>query len=445
MPADPTKPGRLDGLLALYPFATRLAAPLVDGHLARRAAKGKEDKSRMGERKGEAVRPRPNGPLIWLHGASVGESLSVLPLIARLRRERPDINCLVTTGTLTSARLLRERLPDGAFHQFVPLDHPRYVDQFLGHWQPDLVLWIESEFWPNLLSRTKAQGIPIVLINARVSEKSFRNWQRFPKSAHGLMQVFDLCLAQTDAIAARLSGLGAARVTVSGNLKTAADPLPFDEHALSTFRTQIGARPRWLAVSTHDEEEALVAAHMHLVRDRPSLLTLIVPRQPDRGPVVAEMFSKQSVPCAVRSRGQGLSPDTQVYIADTIGETGLFYRLADIAFIGRTFASLGGSNPLEAVQLDCALLHGPHTENFSDLFDDLERIGAARRLSTPAELGPAVYALLKDDAARSTMIDAGCRYAKQAHAVLDTVWEALTPLLPEVRRSTPWEPSHASA
>ncbi len=427
--ALPVRPG-LNGMLRAYPAFTRLMGLAVDRHLKARVARDKEDPSRLDERKGHAGHPRPNGPLVWVHGASVGESLSVLSLITRLRTVRPDLAVMVTTGTVTSARLLADRLPKGAFHQYVPLDHPAYVDRFLNHWRPDLVLWVESEVWPNLLSRTAARRAPLVLLNARMSEKSWRGWRRFPSSIRGLLAGFDLSLAQDEASAARLRDLGANPVAVPGNLKLAAPALPVDVTALADFRTRIAGRPVWLAASTHDEEEQVLAVHDRLREAYPDLLTLIVPRQPVRGPGIAGLARARGLEAGLRSAQDVLCDRTAVYIADTIGELGLFFRLAPAAFLGRSLVPMGGSNPLEAARLDCAVLYGPHTENFTAIYDALDAAGGALKVADPDGLATGIARLLDDPDARAAQTAAAARIVADADGVLDRVFGALSPHLP---------------
>src|SRR5262245_42536482 len=276
-------------LLSAYRAVTGFAEPLAARILRRRLARGKEDEDRLPERLGRPGRVRPKGPLVWIHAASVGESVSVLPLIRELGRVRPDASVLVTTGTVTSGRVMGERLPSNAFHQFVPVDTPSAVRAFLDYWQPGLALWVESELWPNMLHETKTRGVPVVLLNARMSDSSYRGWRRAPSAAAELLSSFDLCLAQDESVAEKLAALGAQHVEVPGNLKLVGDPLPFDADVLAQLRAAIGGRPMWLLASSHDGEEQLAAfTHRDLAAHFPRLLTIIVPRHPQRGVQIAD-------------------------------------------------------------------------------------------------------------------------------------------------------------
>ncbi len=430
MPEHARASGRLHGLMAAYPLFTRLVSLGVDRYLASRVRRGKEEADRLPERKGIAERPRPDGPIIWFHGASVGESLSVLPLIERFRAERPECPVLVTTGTVTSARLLAERLPPGAFHQYVPLDHPDYVDRFLKHWRPSLAVWVESEFWPNLITRTAAHGVPLVLVNARMSDKSLKGWSRVPVSIAGLLGQFSECLAQDEETARRLLLLGARRVVSAGNLKLAAPPLPADEAELGHFHRRVWSRPTWLAASTHEEEAVVLEAHRLLAGRFPDLLTIIAPRQPDRGEAVAKLARDGGIAYARRTFGEEPDTDIACYIADTIGEMGLFFRMAPVTFLGRSLVALGGSNPLEPARLDSAILHGPHTDNFRATYRLLQDAGGAQIVQDAESLAEAVGTLLTDDAARRTLSEAAAAVATRSDGVLDSVFATLSTYLP---------------
>jgi 3-deoxy-D-manno-octulosonic-acid transferase len=412
--------------LALYRGATRLAGPLVDRYLAARLAQGKEDAARLAERRGVASRPRPAGFLTWLHGASVGEAISALPLVERLTAHG---SVLLTTGTVTSARLIAERLPAGALHQYVPADRPDWVASFLDHWRPDLALWLESELWPNLVMATHARGTPMVLVNARMSARSAARWRWLPWTIRPLLGAFDLCLAQGEESAARFRALGARAVRAPGNLKFAAPPLPVDDAALAMLKAAIGDRPCWLAASTHPGEEAIAGAvHQTLATRHPGLLTIIAPRHPARGPEIAA-----ALPGRVRCRSAGEAPDGDIYVADTLGELGLFYRLAPVVLIGGSLVPHGGQNLLEPARLGAAVLHGPHMANFPEA---LALLGdALTPVTDAATLTTAVDALLADPARRARLGAVACERATQGAGALDAVLAALAPYLPRDARA----------
>lgn len=353
--------------LALYRAATTALEPFAPLLLNRRAKAGKEDRARLHERLGRPKTARPNGRLVWLHGASVGESLSILPLVERLRAERPDVAVLVTSGTVTSAELLARRLPDGAVHQFLPVDTPGGARRFLDHWRPDLAVFVESELWPNLLLTAKARGVRLALVSAKLSDKSYAGWQARPFAAHELFSGFDLILAQDGRAAERLASLGG---TVAGeaDLKFGSAPLPVDEAALASLGVRLSDRPLLLAASTHPGEDEIVLEAWRSQQARPRLV--IVPRHPDRGPVIADMALATGATVALRSR----EPDdsAEVIVADTLGELGLWYRLADLAIVaGSLVAGIGGHNPLEPARLDCPIVSGPHVENWLTAYADL--------------------------------------------------------------------------
>ena len=384
-----------------YRCVSLLATPVVNAWLAHRRRRGKEDRARFGERLGRPGLPRPAGRLVWMHAVSVGESLSLLPLVERLREALPDVGVLITSGTVTSERLLRERVPDGVCHQFAPVDRPGAVRRFAQHWRPDLAVWVESELWPNLILETAARGVPMLLVNARMSERSAARWRRAPHLSQPLLAAFAGVLAQTEADAAHFRGLGARNVAVRGNLKNDAPPLPANPQDVAAFKQAIGGRPCWAAASTHEgEEEAIGEAISALRRRFPDLLTIIAPRHPERGAAIAETMERRGYVTARRSANGVIAPSTAIYVVDTLGELGLVYRLADIAFVGGSLKPHGGHNPLEPARLDCAIVAGPHTENFAEAYAALEGADALSRVSDTGAFAGAVRALLDDETAR---------------------------------------------
>jgi 3-deoxy-D-manno-octulosonic-acid transferase len=321
-------------------------------------------------------------------------------------------------------------LPAGVLHQYAPVDHPRWVGRFLDHWRPDLAFWLESEFWPNTLSALANRDIPIVLINARISPKSFAGWRRFPGTIAALLNKFSLCLAQSIDDGDKLIALGALNVRVPGNLKFAAAPLPVSETDLHDLARMIGNRPIWAAISTHQGEEDIVAkAHNVLVRQFPDLLTIIVPRHPIRGEDIANNLQSAGHKSARRAKNQPVEPDTGIYIVDTVGELGLIYRLAKAAFIGGSLVPHGGQNLLEAAKLDCAIVHGPCMTNFAAIVAEMQRAEAIEEVSDCGQLGTAIAALLEDDDLRCRRIASAARVAKAKDSILDDVIGELAPFL----------------
>jgi 3-deoxy-D-manno-octulosonic-acid transferase len=345
--------------LALYAMAADAASVAAPAWLRGRVRRGKEDPDRWPERLARGPAARPPGRLAWLHGVSVGEALSLLPLAARLRRQAPDVTVLVTSGTRASAELLRERLPAGALHQYAPLDFPGAARRFLDHWRPEVGVFVESELWPNLILEARSRGVRLALVSARVSARSLEGWRRAPGSARAVLGAFDLVLARDGEAGARLAALGA-RVAGEADLKFGAAPLPADPGDLADARQRLGERPVVLAASTHPGEDAhLLKAFAAVRRDDRSLL-IVAPRHPDRGRELAELV--RDLGLAAGRRGAGDQPgDAAVYVADTLGELGLWYRLSSLAFLGGSLppARVGGHNPLEPARLGCPFIAGP--------------------------------------------------------------------------------------
>ena len=368
--------------------------------LRRRLAQGREDPERIGEREGIPSLPRPDGRLIWFHAASVGESLSLLEVIRRLGEHDKALNFLITTGTVSSAGILSARLPDRCQHQFVPLDIRPFVQRFLDHWRPDLAVWTESEFWPSLILATQARGTPLVLVNARMSERSARRWRWMPGAARRILAAFRAVQAQDDVTAAALRRLGVApdRLAVTGTLKEGMPPLPCNEVERVRLSRKIGDRPVWAAASTHPGEEEIVAeAHAKASQSVLRLMVILAPRHPERGNEIAATLRARGFNVAQRSAGQDPQPETAVYLADTLGELGLWYRLAPVSFVGGSLVDRGGHNPFEPAALGSAIIHGPHVRNFADIYARLDAAGAARQVRDATTLITAVTDLSRPD------------------------------------------------
>jgi len=414
----------------LYRALSWPLAPLVTAYLKRRRLRGKEDALRFRERQGFPGTVRPLGPLVWIHAASVGEATAMLALIERLLQARPALEILVTTGTVASAHLLETRLPARARHQFVPVDLPRWIARFLDHWRPDLALWVESELWPNLVLATHVRGIPMVLVNGRLSAASYARWQWWPGLIRPMLKAFALCLAQDELQAERLRRLGAPEVATVGDLKAAAGTLPVDRSQLEQLRHLVGSRPLWLAASTHSGEEEIAArVHRQVAANHPGLLTIIVPRHPARGDAIHATLTARGLRVARRRRGEPITDKTDVYLADTMGELGLFYSLAGIAFVGGSLVAKGGHNPFEAARLDCAVLHGPDIRNCTGMATELAAVGAAQTVSDADGLAGAVSALLDDCRLRGERAAAGKHVTVASLGILDTVLMRLGPWL----------------
>lgn len=414
--------------LRLYALATGLAEPLAPLLLSSRVRRGKEDAARLGERLGRSSLPRPDGPLVWLHGASVGESVSLLPLIARIRTERPDLTVLVTSGTRTSADLLAKRLPTGAIHQYAPVDAPAAVARFLEHWRPGLGLFAESELWPNLILGARRRGVRLALVSARMTEASARGWARRPAAAKAMLRGFESILAQDDASAARLTALGG-HVTGRLNLKRLGAPLDVDEAQVSSLTAAFGERQIILAASTHPGEEALIGAAVLGLPGHP--LLIIAPRHPERGEAIAAELTRAGSEVVRRSVQRDPVDCTDIYLADTLGEMGLFYRLADLVVMGGSFVpGVGGHNPLEAAQLGVGVVTGPERFNHADPYAEMIAAGAAVGVGDAQGLGRELAALL---IARENLGGLGERaraYAVAQAGAFEDGWRVIAPLLP---------------
>jgi 3-deoxy-D-manno-octulosonic-acid transferase len=418
--------------LRAYRWLMGAAAPLAPLLFSHRLRRGKEHPARLRERRGETEVRRPPGPLIWVHGASVGEVNAVLPLIERLCAQ--NFSVLVTSGTVTSAQLAEQRLPDGGIHQFVPLDAPRFVARFLDHWQPNLGLFVESDLWPNLILSCSERGIPLMLVNGRLSERSFKRWRAVPGTIAALLKRFDLCMVQSAAAAERYAELGSSHVLTTGNLKLDVPAPPADEAKLRTMKLATGGRPIIAGASTHPGEEGtFIDAHRRLRQSFPALLTILVPRHPERGAGVVEIATAAGLRASMRSRGQLPDARTEIYVADTLGELGLVYRLAPIVFMGGSLASHGGQNPIEAVKLGAAILHGPHVWNFAEIYAALDAAQGAEQISDASKLAVRIGAWLKDPASRDATAAAGLQTVNRLGGALERTLGALEPYLLQLR------------
>ncbi|MDE5464247.1 3-deoxy-D-manno-octulosonic acid transferase [Bradyrhizobium sp. CSS354] len=425
-------PGSLPLTLRMYRRLARGLVPLAPALIKRRLKQGKEDPARVGERRGLSRDVRPHGPLVWIHGASVGEVLAAAALIERLR----DLNLriLLTSGTVTSAAIVAKRFPPDVIHQYVPYDSPRYVARFLDHWKPSLALFIESDLWPNLILAGAARRVPMVLINGRMSPRSFPRWRRMQGTISALLSRFDICLAQSKTDAERFSTLGGRDVVTTGNLKLDVPAPPADPAKLERLMAMTRGRPIIVAASTHPgEEEMLVAAHRSLSGFFPQLLTVIVPRHPDRGSPITGLITASGLKPALRSRDELPTAATDVYVADTMGELGLFYRLSDIVFMGGSLIRHGGQNPIEAIKLGAAIVHGPHVFNFADVYEALDHSGGARHADTQELLIKQLGQLLADPTLRQKIQQSGAGVVEDLGGALNRTMTALEPYLLQLR------------
>ncbi|MEA2885966.1 MAG: 3-deoxy-D-manno-octulosonic-acid transferase [Bradyrhizobium sp.] len=424
--------GSLPITLRLYrtlSAATVLLAPVL---IRQRLKQGKEDPARIDERRGMTADVRPHGPLVWIHGASVGEVLAAAGLIERLRAL--NLRILLTSGTVTSAAVVARRFPPDVIHQYVPYDSPRYVARFLDHWQPSLALFIESDLWPNLILAGAARRLPMVLINGRMSHRSFPRWRRISGTIEALLGRFEVCLAQSEVDAERFSALGSRNVVTTGNLKLDVPAPPADTAKLERLMAVTRGRPVIVAASTHPgEEEILGEVHRELAGYFPRLLTVIVPRHPNRGEAIAAMIAASGLHASLRSHEELPNATTDIYVADTMGELGLFYRLAPIVFMGGSLVEHGGQNPIEAIKLGAAIVHGPHVFNFTELYDALDAAGGAKHADAQQAMVKQIRQWLADPAARQASVEAGRRVVDRLGGALERTLSALEPYLLQLR------------
>jgi 3-deoxy-D-manno-octulosonic-acid transferase len=415
-------------ILTGYRWMGAAIYPVVGPYLAFRATKGKEEHSRRSERYGQSQIARPDGPLVWVHAASVGETSAVIPLISRIAAK--GVKVVLTTGTVTSAKLAAERLGDQIIHQYVPLDMKPAVSNFLSYWKPDLALIAESEIWPMTILELGARRVPQILVNGRLSDRSFAAWKRQAYLAEALFENLSHVIAQSDVDGARFADLGARPVTVSGNLKVDTTPPPADPDEVARLAAMIGPRPVWAAISTHDGEEDIVGEVHNMVELRhPGLLTLLVPRHPDRAAVIMQKLEGKGLRVARRSAGDEITADTQIYLGDTIGEMGLYLRLTEIAFVGRSLTASGGQNPLEPAALGTAVLAGQNVQNFRDSYKRLITDGNARLIKDKDMLAAGVSYLLGNDDVRRKMIDAGLAAINDMQGALTKTMATLEPYI----------------
>jgi 3-deoxy-D-manno-octulosonic-acid transferase len=418
--------------LRVYQRLSTALVPLSPALIKRRLKQGKEDPARIGERRGMTRDARPPGPLVWIHGASVGEVLAAAALIEKLRALR--IRILLTSGTVTSAAIVAKRFPADIIHQYIPYDSPRYVARFLDHWRPSLALFIESDLWPNLILSSAARRLPMVLINGRMSHRSFPRWRRLTGTISALLGRFDICMAQSRVDAERFTALGSRNVIVTGNLKLDVPAPPADPAKLERLMSLTRGRPIVVAASTHPgEEQLLLETHRTLAGFFPSLLSVIVPRHPDRGEAIARTVAASGLRVALRSREELPTATTDIYVADTMGELGVFYRLSPIVFMGGSLVAHGGQNPIEAIKLGASIVHGPHTFNFTDVYEALDSVGGAKRADTQEALVKQLGQWLADPAARELSAASAARVVEHLGGALDRTLAALEPYLLQLR------------
>lgn len=414
--------------IKIYNTLLRILYPLViRPYIKKRKKNGKEDIKRFNERIGRPTKQRPEGKLIWMHGASVGESVSMLPLIQRLLETYPDAHVMVTTGTTTSAEIMSKRLPERAFHQYLPIENPTYASRFVKHWRPDVALWFESEFWPSMLFCIKKRNIPLILVNGRISNKSFKRWQQFEFIIKELLDCFTLCLGQSEQDEYRLRVLGAKNTLCLGNLKYAGLPLPIDANKKDEISRQITGRTTWLVSSTHDDEEYKIGRFLKELKQKiPTVLTFIAPRHPHRGVEIKDRLQNElGLNVALRSADEKITPQTDVYIADTIGELGIWYDLFPLVFIGGSLIPHGGQNFMEPSRCRDAVIVGPHMHNFADAMNRAKKADGIIQVNDVIDLMSMVEHLLTNPDLLEAKRSLAYNWANGEAKVLDGIVEKI--------------------
>ena len=418
-------------VIGIYKVLIMLAFPFLKlTYIRKRKKAKKEHPTRFNERLGNYKTLRPEGKLYWLHGASVGESVSMLPLIDKLLRENPDLSILVTTGTLTSAEIMAKRLPKRAFHQFIPFDVPVFAQKLIKHFKPDTVLWFESEFWPSLLSEVKKAKIPLILVNGRISDKSFETWKKFKFVSKEILSCFSLCLGQSEQDKNRLILLGAPKVACVGNLKFAGMPLPVDQNKLNVLKQQIGERKVFLLSSTHNDEEERFALYLPWLKENiQNVLTIVAPRHPNRGDDITRMYRCRNFNVAQRSREEDITPETDIYVADTIGEMGLWYALSAVSFVGGSIISHGGQNFMEAARDKNAVIVGPNMQNFAEIMNRARFDDAVWQVNSAEDVVEETITLFRNPELLAERQQKAYQWTVKEEAVLDGIVNALKKVL----------------
>ena len=418
--------------LACYLLVSRHAVGVARFVANSRLRRGKEHSERFQERLGQPSRTRPPGPLVWFHGASIGEAKSVTALLEDLRSTRRDLSFLLTTGTVSSAQVLADQMPPYAMHQFFPYDVVPAIQRFLTHWRPSVGVWLESEFWPAHICEAHRSGVPLILLNARISNRTLRKWKLAPRFSRSMLRRFHRVHVQNEDTWNSLSamGLDASKMEVTGTLKKTSTSLPYDSEELAIQRSNLQSRRVWVAASTHaGEEEIALRAQLLLRQKLKDVLLIIVSRDIKRTGEILAAASEMGCNPHVRSKGQMPTDRTNVYIADTWGELGLWYRLSKVALVGGSMVPIGGHNPYEPASCDCAIIHGQYTVNFREVYAELHSGGGSILVGTPGELAGAVETAMDPDA-HAQMVSAAQQIFVGSNEPINRATELILSLLP---------------
>lgn len=411
-------------IYSIYRLLTNILSPIINIHLENRVRIGKENPGRYREKLGLNLLPRPKGKVIWFHASSVGELNSVMPLIHLLHKELPTINFLITTSTLNSEKIFQKAKLPNSIHQFFPVDIPSAITKFLNNFKPNMAVFVDSELWPNMINMV-SKKCPLYLVNFRMSDNSFKRWKYFKPVVSQLLAKFKLIMSSSHDDHAKLEfflGPKAKNIQYTGNLKWSAPKYVYNETELNKIKKAIGNRPFWLAASTHPGEfEVFLNAHHALEKKYNNLLTIILPRHPERGMEIHELSTQNKLKSAVRSRSDKLTKAIQVYISDMMGELGLWYALADVVFVGGSLVHHGGQNVLEPARMECAIFVGSHTFNFKEIIDSLLTSNAIEIVHNEKEFIDTLDELLSNKAKRIKLQKAALAVTEKTKNILENV------------------------
>jgi len=394
-----------------YKLFTYLFYPFSPIYLYFRKLRKKEDSNRYKEKLSKIVTPRGEGFLIWFHVASVGEAMSILPLIENCMQEQKINKILITSITLSSGKILEKRFNQSAktIHQFLPLDIPRLTNKFLEHWKPNLSIFIDSEIWPNLIFQISKKNIPLLLLNARITKKTFNRWKLLLNFAKRIFEKFDLCVASNKESENFLKILGARNVKNYGNLKFSNIKTDLNNKLDSAFLNKIKNRKIWCAASTHPTEEILCAeSHLKIKKDYNNILTIIIPRHIDRVKKINKELINLNLNVVLSSKLDRMNIDTDILLIDSYGETSKFYNIAKYVFLGKSLIQSliedSGQNPIEPARYGCKIFHGPNVSNFFEIYEYLKTLGITKKINNSDELSLSIIEEFKEDKAKNNMI-----------------------------------------
>jgi len=335
-----------------------------------RIIKNKEHKYRFKEKFCFFSKKRGNGKIVWFHGSSVGEIMSIIPLIEKMEKNKSINKILITSSTLSSSKVLSKFKLKKTVHQFFPIDSNFLTKKFLKYWKPSVAIFIESEIWPNMLLNIKKKTIPLILLNARITKKSFLNWKTIPSMAKVLFNKFDICLPQNYETKKYLKLLGAKKIKFIGNLKYSESKIEKNNIFRSNLRKIFKSKKLWCAASTHyNEEEISAIAHQKLKKKYNNLLTIIIPRHIQRVKKIKNKIEEMGLKVQTHSQSKKINKNTEIYLVDSYGETKSFYKICKTVFLGGSIIKRGGQNPLEPVRFGCKVLHGPNVQNFTEVYN----------------------------------------------------------------------------